>query len=384
MNMALSIRKVDDQADVKAFHQLPYQIYKNTPQWLPPFQFEIEKIFSKEDNPYFEEGECERFLVVDDDEVVGRFAVMNHRKNDIIFSPKLGGIGFIEMIDDQAVADAIIDFAKQWHRSRGYTVMRGPINFGGIYNYWGLLVDNFIDPPIYGMQYHHPYYQKLLENTNAEKFQDHFSYIKYFTDDIPKRIQTIAGFVEKRPEVSWRCVDVNHIERDVRYIHEIYTKAWSNQEIEQRSAEFMEISLENMLKSAKQFKPILQPEANLIAFVDNQPASFVTVLPDLNEFSAKTKGRLHWWQILKLMRFKNYATRSRILIFGTVPEYRKMGLEALLYIKGHLAVRKNYPKMSRLEASWIAEDNWLSQRSAEALGLKHYKTHRTYRWEFGK
>ncbi len=63
------------------------------------------------------------------------------------------------------LAQAIIHFAQEWHRKRDYGAMRGPVNFSENDTYWGLLVENYEEPPIYGMFYHPPYYKKLLEQT---------------------------------------------------------------------------------------------------------------------------------------------------------------------------------------------------------------------------
>src|SRR5690625_5507354 len=76
------------------------------------------------------------------------------------------------MRNDQGVADEIIRFSGEWHKKRGYRAFRGPVNFGENMNYWGLLIENFEEPPVYGMYYHPPYYQELLENTDAEKLED--------------------------------------------------------------------------------------------------------------------------------------------------------------------------------------------------------------------
>jgi hypothetical protein len=39
------------------------------------------------------------------------------------------------------------------------------------------------------------------------------------------------------------------------------------------------------------------------------------------------------------------------------------------------------PTLEYLEGAWVSEKNWLMQRSLEALGCVHHKTHRTYRWD---
>ncbi|MGF1670983.1 MAG: GNAT family N-acetyltransferase, partial [Balneolaceae bacterium] len=183
--MALTFLKVESKKQIDQFHKLPFAIYKNYPNWIPPFRFEIENIFDPEKNDFFAHGECERYLVLTNGEIAGRFAVMNNRNKDLIYKPPMGGMGFIEMYDDQEIADGIVNFAKEWHKKRGYGAFRGPINFGENDNYWGLLVKNYDEPPIYGMYYHPPYYKKLLEATGAEKLDDHWSYKRHFDQPLP-------------------------------------------------------------------------------------------------------------------------------------------------------------------------------------------------------
>ncbi|MEX2585363.1 MAG: hypothetical protein WD315_03145, partial [Balneolaceae bacterium] len=109
-------------------------------------------------------------------------------------------------------------------------------------------------------------------------------------------------------------------------------------------------------------------------------ASFVVCVPDLNEISAETNGRLRWWHLPKLLRFKKRATRLRTVVFGTKPKFRKMGMEALTFVRGVQSTRAAAPTLEYLEGAWVSEKNWLMQRSLEALGCVHHKTHRTYRW----
>ena len=76
---------------------------------------------------------------------------------------KTGGIGFFDCIDDQETANFIFDFCKNWLMERGMEAMDGPINFGERDKFWGLLIEGFHEP-LYGMNFHAPYYQKLFEN----------------------------------------------------------------------------------------------------------------------------------------------------------------------------------------------------------------------------
>lgn len=372
--------KVTEKKEIDLFHSFPFEIYKSFPHWTPPFRFEIEQIFDAEKNPFFLQGECERYLMMEGRDVAGRFAVMNHSKKDTVFEPKMGGLGFLEMVESQSAADSIIGFISEWHKRRGYTAFRGPINFGENDNYWGLLVENYDEPPVYGMFYHAPYYKELLENTGAVKLDDQWSYKREFEMPLPDRLVRITDRIEKRPDVTLRPVNLKNIEEDAEAIRYIYNEAWRAQDIAEREREFTELSRETVREMISKLKRIMIPESVLIAFVQGEPASFIVCIPDLNEISAETGGKLNWWHIPKMLRFKKRAKHLRTIVYGTVPKYRKMGLEALTFVRGIEMTRKAAPQLDYLEGAWVSEKNWLMQRSLEALGCYHHKTHRTYRW----
>ncbi|MEX2585057.1 MAG: hypothetical protein WD315_01605, partial [Balneolaceae bacterium] len=229
--MAFTILPVHSSREVNQFHELPFRIYDSWPKWIPPFRFEIEKIFDRKKNPFFGYGECERFLVMDNGRVCGRFAVMTHEKKDHLYDPVMGGLGFLEMEEDPEILEAILTFARNWHRDRGRGAFRGPVNFGENDNYWGLLVENFDEPPIYGMQYHPPYYKERIEQSGAEKLDDHWSYKLYFDRPLPERLVKITDRIEQRDGVEFRPIDMKNLYRDAEYIREIYNEGWREQDI---------------------------------------------------------------------------------------------------------------------------------------------------------
>lgn len=379
--MAYRIEKIVTKKQINQFHEFPFTIYKQFPNWVPPFRFEIENIFNPQKNLLFEHGECERFLVFEDKNLAGRFALMNHQKKDTVHDVPMGGLGFIEMTENQGVADAIIRFAKKWHKKRGYAAFRGPVNFGENMNYWGLLVKNYEEPPVYGMHYHPPYYKSIIENTGAVKLDDHWSYKRRFDQPIPERMLRITDRIANRPGLSIRPIDMKNLERDAEYIRTIYNQAWRHQDITEREQEFTELSKRDVQQMVRQLKRIMIPESILIAFVGEEPASFSLSIPDLNEVSAKTGGQMKWWQLIRLLRIKKNAKYLRTMVYGTLPKYRKMGIEAYTFVRGIQYTRQAVPRLVHLEGGWVSENNWLMQRSLEALGCHHHKTHRTYLWK---
>ncbi len=380
--MSYRFEKVLQRPQVDLFHNFQKQIYKDYPKWIPPFRFEIEKIFNPEKNSFFQGGECERYLMFDGDEIVARFAVMNQPQRDRVLNPKMGGFGFLELINDQNVMNGVIEFASNWHKERGYSAFRGPVNFGENNNYWGLLVENFDETPIYGMHYHPPYYKELVERTGAKKLDDHWSYRRDFDQPLPERLVKITNRIEEKLNVEIRPVNFKDPEEDAEAIRKIYNEAWSNQDIVDREQEFTELTRETVYKMVDQLKRVVIPESVLIASVEGKPASFIVSIPDLNEVSKTTGGRMRWWQIPRLFLLKRHVKRLRNLVFGTLPEYRKKGLEALVFVRGIQMTKKAAPSLDYLEGAWVSEKNWLMQRSLEALGCHHHKTHRTYIWKF--
>jgi len=230
------------------------------------------------------------------------------------------------------------------------------------------------------MFYHPPYYKELLENTSAEKLDDHWSYKRDFAEPIPERMVRITDRIESRPDVTTRPIDMKNLEQDAEFIRSIYNEAWRHQDISEREDEFTELTREATQQMVQDLKRIMIPESVQLAFVNGEPASFSVSIPDLNEISAETGGKLNWWHIPKLMLFKKRVKHLRTMVFGTLPKYRKLGLEALVFVRGIQMTHQAAPTLEYLEGAWVSEKNWLMQRSLEALGCVHHKTHRTYRW----
>lgn len=380
--MGYRFEKITNKKGVELFHSFQAKLYEDTAAWIPPFRFEIEKIFDPSKNSFFQTGECERFLLFDDkNNLLARFALMNQPERDAVLDPIMGGLGFLELVNDQSVMDEIINFASDWHLTRGYHAFRGPINFGENDNFWGLLVENFEEEPIYGMHYHHPYYKTLVEASGAKKLDDHWSYRRDFDQPLPERMVKITDRIEERMNVEIKPVDFSQAEKDAEAIRTIYNRAWADQDIVDREHEFTELTHDTVMEMVDQLKRIVINDSVLIAYIDGVPASFVVSIPDLNQVSKKTGGQMHWWQIPRLLLLKRNARRLRTLVFGTLPEYRKKGLEALVFIRGIQMTKNAAPSLEYLEGAWVSEKNWLMQRSLEALGCYHHKTHRTYMWE---
>ena len=140
----MEIIEVIEKSETKAFHQVPFLIYKDFKNWIPHLQQDIEKIFDPATNKAFRGGEAKRWILKDDKGVViGRIAAFIDPKYYKSFKQPTGGIGFFECINNKDAAFLLFNTAKKYLLDKGMKAIDGPINFGEKNEYWGLLVQNF-------------------------------------------------------------------------------------------------------------------------------------------------------------------------------------------------------------------------------------------------
>src|SRR5690606_20537073 len=136
------------------FIHVPYLIYHNDPNWIPPMEGEIEGIFDPSVNPYFRHGDAKRWIAVDvSGRPVGRIsAFVNYDKIEE-GGMRVGGIGFFESVNDSETANMLFDTTIKWLADvHGVNAVDGPINFGENDKDWGLLILVFA-PASYAMNY---------------------------------------------------------------------------------------------------------------------------------------------------------------------------------------------------------------------------------------
>ncbi len=56
-----------------------YDLYKNCPQWVPPFIADIKMMLNKQKHPFYEHSDADFFVAKRDGKVVGRIAAMENK-----------------------------------------------------------------------------------------------------------------------------------------------------------------------------------------------------------------------------------------------------------------------------------------------------------------
>ena len=127
----MTIIEVKTSSQIKAFHHIPFYIYKNDSNWIHHIKQDVEKVFTKKENKFFRNGEAIRWILKNDDNIfIGRISAFINRRKAYSEKQPTGGIGFFECIDDLEASSLLFETAKKWLEDREMQAMDGPINFG--------------------------------------------------------------------------------------------------------------------------------------------------------------------------------------------------------------------------------------------------------------
>jgi hypothetical protein len=182
----IEIRPVLTQKDLKQFIMVPFRLYKHDSNWVAPLIKDQYDFFNPAKNGYYDHSEVTLFLAWDGDKAVGRISAQTNTQHNLEHKDKVGFFGFLECEDRQEIANALLDAALQWNRSKGMDTLRGPMNFS-VNEECGLLVDGFNTPPFLMMTHHLPYYGKLMEKAGFQKAKDLYAYMHEVTRKSPKQ-----------------------------------------------------------------------------------------------------------------------------------------------------------------------------------------------------
>ncbi len=366
----ISVRSVLTKRDEKAFIKFQWKIYEGNPYWVPPLLMDRRKLIDRKGNPFYKHAEMELFLAERDGEIVGRIgAIINHNHNKE-HNDTVGFFGFFECVDDQQVANALFDTAKKWLKDRRMTAMRGPAS-PSVNDEYGLLVDGFDKSPAILMAYNPSYYPRLVEEYGFTKAKDLYAYYvhkdKVFADE---KITRVSELIKKREGVVFRPLNMKNFDNEVKAIRDLYNRGW------QRNWGEVPMTEEEFQYTAKDLKPIVNPELVIIAEVKGKPVGFGLSVPDLNVIMKDNKRGYLIPFLVRLLLFKKRIDFTRIIILGVVPEYMKSGIGGVLFYEtGRRSVEQGYPHG---EASWVVEDNIMMNRGAEMMRGEKTKTYRVY------
>jgi len=372
----MQIQEVETSIAIKKFLDFPRKLYAQDNNWVCPLDKDIEAVFDPKKNNFHNFGVITRWILADENGIViGRIAAFINYQKTNHFPQPTGGIGFYECINDGEASRLLFDTSKEWLKNQGMQAMDGPINFGENDNFWGLLIEGFTQQS-YGMNYNFPYYKKQFDDygfkTEYEQITNHLNLKIPF----PDRFTKIANWIASKPGYTFEHFSNEKFDKYASDFMEIYNDGWQN------FTSFTPIKQETVKDSFKKMKAIMDPKLLWFAYIDNEPASFVVILPDANIMLKPLNGKLNLLGKLTFL-YKKWrgVNRMRAIVMGTKQKFQKHGIESALFIKlKEYVIPKN--QYDELELSWVGDFNNKMLSIHEATGATLGKRHATMRCIF--
>lgn len=355
----------------RQFLELPWQLYRGDPNWIPPLRTNQKELVGFKPHPFHEDAEVQTFLALRKGEPCGRIAaVLNHAHNRQ-HKEQRGFFGFFESIDDREVVAGLFDAVKDWFAERNVHTIRGPMNPSMNYE-CGLLIEGFDSPPTFMMTYNKPYYARLLEECGFVKSQDMFAYWAYegIQDQLNQKLMFIIEEATRRFKVQCRNLDPKRFRQDVETFLDIYNKSlvgtWG----------FVPLSPAEMKHLSAAMGRLVVPHLTCIAEIDGVPVASMFGLLDYNPRIKQIDGRLFPFGFLRLLRNRQAIKRIRLLAANVLPQYQSWGIALVAGYRVYEDARA--AGIQEVELSWVLESNHLSRASLERGGTKRTKTYRIY------
>ena len=365
----LSVEKIDTQSkeQVRRFVRMPYNLYENHKNWVPPLFIDIDVKLNRKKHPYYEHSDADFFIAVRDGKVVGRIAALENKPFNAYHKVHKGQFYFFECENDQEIANALFERVFEWCKARGLDTVIGPKGFGVMDGY-GIQIEGFEHRQMmHMMNYNYPYYPVLVEKLGFEKEVDFVScYANAETFKLPERIHRIAERVRQRGKMgAQNFTSRNDLKVWAKKIGKLYNDAfvnnWEYYPLTDREIDFV---LQDLLTVA-------DPRLIKIITHDDDAVGFLFGFPDVSAALQRVKGRLLPFGILDLMLELRRA--------GVLPEYQGRGGNALMYVEMENTVHDSRYHFQHADMTQVAETAVQMRHDLINLGGKMYKNHRVYR-----
>ncbi|HEX7556376.1 MAG TPA: hypothetical protein VF338_07110 [Leptolinea sp.] len=371
----ITIEQIDlsNKKQVNDFIMLPFRLYKNHPQWVPPFINDIRLTLNKEKHPFYELNDADFFAAYRDGQMIGRIAAMENRSFNQYHKTKKAQFYLFDIENDQEAANALFARTFDWARARGLDTLVGPKGFSAFDGY-GIQVEGFDERQMMTMMsYNYDYYPKLVEAIGFEKEVDFVScYLAKKNFKLPEKTQEIARRVEERGK--FKIVKFKNKKQIIAMANDIgqaynntFVNNWEYYPLTQGEINLL---LENLLA-------VVDPQLVKIITYNEKIVGFLLAFPDISTALQRQGGRITPWGVIDMLWEMKKTRIVSLNGIGVLPEYQGRGGVALLHSEIDKTIRDF--NFEDIELTCVAETAVQMRRDLINVGSRPYKNHRVYR-----
>ena len=361
-----------NRQQVQQFLALPFRIYHNIPQWVPPLATDARHVLDRQRNPFYKHSEAVFLLAYqpDSDLPVGRLAVLDNRNYNAYNHENTAFFFLFESENNPLIAKAMFNAGYEWAMQRGLNMIKGPKGFTALDGF-GMLVTGFEHRPALGIPYNPPYYPELLEA--AGFFTESDSVSGYLNRDMvfPEKIHRAAELIKKRRGLRVaRFEKRSQLRRLVPFLSTLYNDSLNG------TTGNTPLTDEEANTMAQQILWFADPRLIKIIYKEDSPVCFLLAYPDISAAIQRCAGRLFPLGFIDILRELRKTQWININGAGMVEQYRGLGGTALLFSEMYKSVQESH--YFHADLVQIGLENDRMQRELRDLGIEFYKTHRVY------
>ena len=369
----MQIQKIDtnNKRDVRDFLAVPFLIYKDIPQWVPPLAGDARLVLDRNRFPFYGHSDAVFFIARQNGTPIGRICVMDNRRYNDFRGEKTAFFYLFETVDDKKVVDALFTEASQWARARGLDHLLGPHGFTPMDGN-GFLAKGFEHRPAFGQPYNPEYYLAHVERQGFVTEKETVSGYISANHDFPERIHELSARVQKRRGLH---VARYRTRKDLRgllpHLKELYNASLGD------AGTNVPITDEEINALGESLLWIADPRLIKVVMKGEQPVGFAMAYPDISAAIQKVRGKILPFGILPVLLEKKRTNWMNFNGAGMIEKYRGLGGTAILFSEIYKSITES-GQFDHAEVVQIRTENEIMLREMKNFGLDFYKTHRVY------
>jgi len=347
----VELKEVQTKKDLKKFIAFPDKLYEGNPYRVPPLHsFELSTL-DKNKNPAFEYCDAKYWLAYKNGKIVGRIAGIINRKSNEIWNEKNIRFGWIDFIEDRAVAEALLNKVAEWGKSQGMTGVHGPLGFTDL-DLEGMRVEGFEELATQAEIYNYPYYPEFMEKLGFHKDTDWLQMeLDLNFDKVPEKLSRISKLVQNKYNLRYKKFkSAKEIRPYAKPLFELINLSYKD------LYGFVPLTERQIAYYTKMYFDMVNPKyVGMVVDENDNLIGFGLGFLSLSKAMQKAKGKLFpfgWFHLLKAM-YKNDTID--LLLHAVHPDYQGKGVPAIFYEHMTQACIDN--GVTKAITSHILEDN---------------------------
>jgi len=368
---------VSDKKLEEEYISLPYNLYDNDQQWIPPRKSDQQDLFVTGYLNYEKQNNRIRhFIFENGNRVLGRVSAFINKDFTSNNGQSIGTIGQFECADDYEIANSLISSAIAWlKRDNRIKTIWGPMNFD-IWHGYRFMTKGFDSNVFAGEPYNKSYYPEFFTRFGF-KSKRSWHTIELDINDILRKVGKVGTEkikYLKNQDYRFGPIQMKSFREGLSKIYEITEKTFAE------FPGYTPISKDDFVSLFLPFKQAFHSELTSFLYdPGGQTVGYTSIFLDVAQAIRAMKGKS---STAAKMRFLSKMRKTDHVIFylcGILPEVRHKKVSAGIALFTYALNRVQALGYKKMVFALMAEDN-KSQNYVNHYGKEMEREYRLYEY----